>query len=343
MSADPLALVEPPDAAAEMERAVRALRMAPRVALACHLNPDPDAAGSMLGLGLFLRRRGKEVVCSWGNHPFNVPRWVAALAGESLLVDPASFPDAPETMVTLDAASLDRLGVLAPKAGRAKELIVLDHHRSNPGFGTISVVDPTASSTAEIVYRLTRSMGGDLPDDAAACLYAGIVSDTGRFQYESTTADTLLVAADLRTRRFDHARIGQALYEDRPLGFLRIAGVALDRLVHVPAAGLVWTYVTQADLSDASVAMSDTDDLIDVVRATRDADVACVLKQQRDGKFKVSLRSRGATDTGSVATSFGGGGHRLAAGYTSSLGLEETVERMVEALIASRRADGGDG
>src|SRR5205823_11642500 len=128
----------------------------------------------------------------------------------------------------------------------------------------------------------------------------------------------------------------QILFEDAPLAYLRVAGEALDRLTLVPEAGLVWTYLTQQDLERAGATMTDTEDLIDLVRMAREADVACVLKQQRDGRFKASLRSKGETDVGAVAQSFGGGGHRLAAGYTAGAGLEESVGLLTEALARVR-------
>jgi bifunctional oligoribonuclease and PAP phosphatase NrnA len=158
------------------------------------------------------------------------------------------------------------------------------------------------------------------------------VTDTGRFQYEATTPETLRVAAALREHEFDHAGLVQALYEDNGRGYLELVGVALQRITFVAEADLIWTYMTQADLSRAGVHPSETDDLIDVIRTDREADVAVLVKQQKDGRFKVSMRSRGAHDLAAVAASFGGGGHRLAAGYTSDRGPAGTIDAIVEAL-----------
>jgi bifunctional oligoribonuclease and PAP phosphatase NrnA len=316
----------------ELGRAANVLAEAPSVALACHVNPDPDALGSMLGLAGYLASGGTQVVCSWGNQPLARPRWLAALGGDGLIVEADDFPPEPAVMVALDTASPDRLGVLAANADRAGQMIVIDHHRTNPGFGSILLLDPEASSTAELVFRLLERMGGDIPDGAAACLYAGIVADTGRFQYEATSPETLRVAAELRKRPFDHARLAQMLFEDGSLGFIKVGGVAVERAVLVPSANLLWTYILQVDLARAGIEMGETDDMIDLIRTAREADVTCVIKQQRDGLFKVSLRSKGATDVGAVAQAFRGGGHRLAAGYTSELGLEDTVEALVAAL-----------
>jgi phosphoesterase RecJ-like protein len=325
-----------PEVVAALERAGEALRAARNVALACHVNPDPDAIGSMLGLALWLRSEGKEVVCSWGNNPLQRPRWLSVLPGSELIVDPQGFPARPEVMVALDTASPDRLGPLGANAEAAEQAIVIDHHRTNPGFGTIVVLDPDASSTSEMVFRLIRSAGGELTPEIAACLYAGIVTDTGRFQYESTSPETHRVAAELRSLDFDHTAIARALFEDISLAALRVSAIALDRVVHVPELSLAWTYVLQADLSVDGVEMSETDDLIDFVRVAREADATCVIKQQGDGNFKVSLRSKGLTDVGAVAKAFGGGGHRLAAGFTSHTGVAETVRQVEEALRSLR-------
>jgi phosphoesterase RecJ-like protein len=317
-----------------LRAAAEALREADAVALACHLNPDADALGSMLGLAAVLEARGTDTVVSYPNDPLDPPRWAALLPGSDRLVPAGAFPASPQVMVTCDCASFDRLGMLGTAAQAATQVIWIDHHRSNEGLGTIPVIDPAASSTCELVFRLVEAMGGGLTDDAAACLYAGLVTDTGRFQYEATTPATLRVAAALREHRFDHARLVQALYEDNRREYLGLVGTALGRLAFVPGADLVWTYVTQADLQATGVHPAETDDLIDVIRTDRDADVAVLVKQQKDGRFKVSMRSRGGHDLAAVAAGFGGGGHRLAAGYTSSVAPAETVATLVAALDA---------
>ncbi len=316
----------------DFARAAEVLLGGEEIALACHVNPDADALGSMLGLASYLEERGIHTVASFPNEPLDPPRWAAELPGVDRLVPPKAFPKAPPVMVTCDCAAFDRLAVLGPNSERARELIWIDHHRSNDGLGTIRLVDPAASSTCELVFRLIEVMGDGMSDDTAMCLYAGLVTDTGRFQYEATTPETLRVAAALREHDFDHARLAQALYEDNRMESIRLVGVALDRLAYEPAADLVWTYLTQGDLQGAGVAAAETDDLIDAIRSARDVDVAAVMKQQKDGRFKVSARSRGAHDLAAVASTFGGGGHRLAAGYTSQHGPAGTVERLVRAL-----------
>jgi bifunctional oligoribonuclease and PAP phosphatase NrnA len=325
------------------EAAGRALDEAAEVTLVCHVNPDADAMGSMLGLGTFLARRGKRVTAASPNRPGELPRWVEALPGRELLVAPGELPKQPPVLVTLDAADVNRLDGLAHLVDRAGTVICIDHHRTNPGFGTVNIVDHHASATAELVFRLIERMGGDLTPDVATCLYAGMVTDTGRFQFENASPEVLRIAARLRDEAFDHARLAQALYADGSVGYLRLLGRVLDRVALVPEANLVWTHVVRKDLDEARIPIQETDDLIDLVRTAREADVAAVLKEQVDGGFKVSLRSRGDTDVAAVAEGFGGGGHRLAAGYTSKASLEETRDRLVDALVGVNPATAAPG
>jgi phosphoesterase RecJ-like protein len=318
-----------------LTRAADVLRDAPAVVMACHVNPDADALGSMLALAHHLVARGTEVTCAFPNPPQDVPRWADLLPGHGLLVHPDAFPQAPAVMVTCDCASFDRLGQLGRAANAATELIWIDHHRSNDGRGTIRLVDPAASSTCELVASLIDAIGGAMTDASAVCLYAGLITDTGRFQYEAASPATLRLAARLREHPFDHARLSQALYEDNHAAYLTVASVVMARARLEPEADLVWTYVLWSDLERAGVGPADVDDLIDVVRTAREADVAALVKQQRDGRFKVSVRSRGAHDLSAVAAAFGGGGHRLAAGYTSEQGPAETIAALRAALAAA--------
>ena len=317
------------------QQAAAALSEATTVALVCHVNPDADALGSMLGLSNHLRGMGKRTICSFPNDPFEVPRWVEMLPGNEALVHPAEFPKDPAVMVSCDAASLDRLAMLGGAAVRARTLIWIDHHVTNEGLGSIPLIDPRASSTCELVWRLVMETGIEASIETATCIYAGLVTDTGRFQFEAVRPDTLRLAAELREFPFDHARLVQALYEDNRVPYLKLLGRALERIRLEPEADLVWSYLTRADLDGADVHPTETDDLIDVIRTAREADVAAVIKQQRDGRFKVSMRSRGRHDVATVAAAFGGGGHRLAAGYTSRHGLADTVERLKTALAGA--------
>lgn len=315
--------------------AVDALDRAPQVALSCHVGPDGDALGSMLALAIALRQRGKSVVCSWGSEPFSVPRPYAFIPGQDLLSAPEDYPAAPGTMITFDAGSFERFGTLEPNARAASTLVVVDHHASNDNFGHINLVDPAAAASAVIVYGLLDRMGHEVDADIATCLYTGLVTDTGRFQFANTTPVVHTIAADLIARGAPHVSITEAVYNTHRVGFLTLAATALSRLHVRDDVQLAWTWVTHEDLADNDVEMEDIEALIDLVRTVEGAEVAAVLKQQSDGRYRVSMRARGTANVGRVAEGFGGGGHALAAGYTAEVREPEAI---IDAIAVALQA-----
>ena len=317
------------------DEALAVIDGAEEIALSCHEGPDGDALGSMLALAIALEQRGVRTTSSWGSERFSVPRQYSFLPRLDLVSQPAAFPAMPGVLVTFDAGSFERFGTLEPNARAAKTLVVVDHHASNDHFGHINLVDPNAAASAVIVYDLLRAMGHSIDGDIATCLYTGLVTDTGRFQYANTTPRVHNIAADLIERGAPHVKITEVVYNTHPVGFLRLASVALSRLRIRGDASLAWSWVTTEDLAKSGVEMEDIEALIDLVRTADVADVAAVLKQQADGRYRVSMRSKGGANVGAVCTSFGGGGHALAAGFTAT-GTDP--ERIVDDVAAALRA-----
>ncbi|GAA0842251.1 bifunctional oligoribonuclease/PAP phosphatase NrnA [Streptosporangium amethystogenes subsp. fukuiense] len=311
----------------DWDRAVELISAADEVALACHVSPDGDALGSTLAVGLALRAAGKRVTASFGDRSFQVPRLLRFLPGQDLLTDPAHYPAVPEVMVTFDVPTVERLGTLAGNAVRARELIVLDHHPSNTGFGTLNLIDPAAAATAVLAEELIRRLG--LPIDAAiaTCLYVGLVTDTGSFRHSSTTPRAHAMAARLVACGPDPEQIARELWDRSPFGYLKVLGAALERVRLEPevGGGLVWTFVTRADRAAHGLPYDEVEGIIDVVRRTNEADVAAILKEDDEGAWQVSTRSKGGVDVSRVCAELGGGGHAKAAGFTSHLPVEETI------------------
>lgn len=314
-------------------RAVTALNSAEKLVLACHIGPDGDALGSMLGLGMAARGAGKQVVASFGT-PFVVPETYRFL-NTDLLVPPSEVPESPEVMATFDAGSADRLGELAGAAERAGTLIVIDHHVTNVGFGHINLIDAEAAATAEMVVTLLDHLDWPVDGDVAAALLTGLVTDTGRFQYSNTTPQTLRAAARMVEAGAQPEVIGQHVYEETPFGYLHAAGAVLSRAQLDPERRLVWSVLTKEDMKAAGIAHTDTDPLIDAVRTARESDVALLIKEVDRGKVKASLRSRGRVDVGAIAVELGGGGHHNAAGFTfegSAAGAVEAVRSRLDTV-----------
>jgi bifunctional oligoribonuclease and PAP phosphatase NrnA len=312
-----------------LDQAASALEGADSVALACHVNPDGDALGALLGLSLALNQLGKETVASWGDSPVKVPLAYSFLPGADTLVQPEAVPVL-DVFVALDCGAADRLGTLEAVARSTPVLINIDHHPGNDNFGHHNIVVTAASSTSELVAGLLRTMGASIDRDVATCLYTGIVTDTGRFSYRNTTPPTLRLAADLLEVGVDAPAIAQEVFEAAPFGYLKLAGRVLDRAALVSDAGLIYSWIERKDLDTSGLTLEDTGDLIELIRATRDAEVAALLKEQDDGTWRVSVRSRGRS-IGEIARQRGGGGHDLAAGYTVK-DRETAIEDLQQAL-----------
>jgi phosphoesterase RecJ-like protein len=303
---------------------------AAQVALACHVVPDGDALGSMLALHHVLRAGGRDSVAAFAGLQVTGPHY-RELPGLELLSDPHHYPAEPEVMVTLDCGSMGRLGDLAVNAKAAKELVVIDHHVSNTRYGSIHLVDPNAAASAVVVARLIDALGLPLNRDAAVCLYAGLVCDTGRFQYESTTTEAFDLARRLLEFDVPVARLNRVLFEEHRLAYLRLVGAVLSRAEMVPDKSFIWAAVDEADLAEYDVTVEETEGLIDFLRQAKEAEVSCVLKAV-EGHVRVSLRSLGHVDVSAVATLFGGGGHRFAAGFTTTDPVPRVVETILQAL-----------
>jgi bifunctional oligoribonuclease and PAP phosphatase NrnA len=319
------------DCHAALERAAKAIDSAERVTLFCHVNPDGDALGSMLAMHHALRAAGRESVASFPS-PFAIAPHYRDLPGLDLLTSPAELSADPGVVVTFDCGALARLGDLAPVAEAAGELIVVDHHVSNERYGTINVIDAHAAASGVVVRELIRALDLPVTRDVAFCLYVALVCDTGRFQYETTTPEVFALAGELLEFDLPVSSLSRTLFEEHSFAYLALLGECLARMQLVREQSFVWTAVTQEQLQRHGVTMDEVEGLIDIVRRTAEADVACVLKEDGDGAVRVSLRSVGATDVQRIAAAHGGGGHRFAAGFTSDVGVEDTVARIRASL-----------
>jgi phosphoesterase RecJ-like protein len=310
------------------------------VGLACHVEPDGDALGSLLALHHLCLAHGRTSVASWPE-PFVVAPHYTFLPGLDVCTKPADFPDEPDVMVTFDCGSLARLHELAAPARRAAErgrLIVLDHHRTNDCYGAVNVVDPDAAATAVVVRRLAERLGWPLTRDAALCLYTGLVTDTGRFQYDATSPEVFRLAAELAAFGLPIPSMSRQLFEEHRFEYLQLISTCLARAELDRGLGLVATWVTDDDLSVHGVTIQETEGLIDLVRRAKEADVACVLKETPAG-VRVSLRSVGTVDVSAIALRFGGGGHAFASGFTAP-GPVDAVLADVRSSLAELRGQG---
>ncbi|MEV5539552.1 DHH family phosphoesterase [Saccharopolyspora shandongensis] len=315
--------------------AARKLSEASDVTLFAHINPDADALGSALALGRALRRRGCAVRVSFGM-PELPPFSLRDLDGDDLVVPPDEVPAAPPVLVVCDTGSLQRLGKLADRVGATiaagGDVIVIDHHVSNTRYGTLHLVDEHAEATVMIVLRLLDELGAELDLPTARCLYAGLVTDTRSFRHAS--AATHRAAARLLEAGVDPEATTRPLLDTHPFAWMNMLSEVLGeaRLEPTAAQGLGFVHATVRLAHSDGLRSEDVDSVIDVVRTTSEAEVAAVLKETAPEHWSVSLRSDSRVDVGHAAAACGGGGHRLASGFTAQGPAEEIIAAMRKAL-----------
>ncbi|GBE66927.1 bifunctional oligoribonuclease and PAP phosphatase NrnA [Mycobacterium sp. MFM001] len=311
--------------------AAEMLSAAATVGVVCHVYPDADTIGAGLALALVLDQCGKDVQVSFAA-PATLPESLQSLPGGRLLVDPDAFRRDVDLVVTVDIPSVNRLGGLADLAAGGQELLVVDHHASNQLFGTANFVDPSADSTTMLVAELLDAWGKPIDIEVAHCLYAGLTTDTGSFRWASARAHRL--AARLVELGVDNAAISRALLDTHPFAWLMMLSRVLGSAQLVPDAvgglGLVYAVVDHREWLDSRP--EEVESVVDIVRTTAQAEVAAVFKEVAPQQWTVSMRAKSAVDLAAVASTFGGGGHRLAAGYSITGSADDVVTRLRAAL-----------
>ncbi|MGH3885058.1 MAG: DHH family phosphoesterase [Pseudonocardiaceae bacterium] len=319
------------DPESELRAAVELIRGARDVTLVAHVQPDADALGSALALGLALHRRGVTVRVTFGELA-DAPESLRGLDVAGLLVPPDEVPAQPELLVALDTANSDRLGCLSDRVDTSGAVLVIDHHVTNGRFGTHHVVDVSAEATAVLVLRLLDALDVPLDEPIARCLYAGLVTDTSCFRRAAPS--THVIAGRLLSAGVDPNATTRELLDTHPFGWLAMLGTVLGRAQLEPASaqglGLVHTTVRLADA--AGLRSEEVESVVDLVRTTSEAEVAAVLKEVGPDGWSVSLRAKQRLDVSAAAAELGGGGHRLAAGFRANGTAEDVLDALRTAL-----------
>ncbi len=318
------------------EALVERLKASHHVLLTSHANPDGDAIGSSLAAARLLRQLGKAATV-WLRDP--VPRLYSALPdSESIHVGsepPAKFPEIFDVVVVMECPSLDRSGLEAALGDLP--LINIDHHLGNEVYGIVNWVDTAAPAVGEMVFRLARAMNLAIDPDTANALYLTLVTDTGGFRFSNTTAAAFDAAAALVREGASPETISKWLYESQPESVLRLVGEVL-RTLEVHDEGRIATAWMTHEMAERSGAQpGDAEGLIDYPRSIAGVETVAMFKEIEDGKFKVSLRSRGTVNVERVARRFGGGGHQNAAGFLSTQSRNEIFGETVDSLAAAIR------
>jgi bifunctional oligoribonuclease and PAP phosphatase NrnA len=306
------------------------LDAAQTVSVVCHVYPDADTLGAGLALALELERVGKAVEVGFAA-PSALPESLQTLPGIELLVAAKDMRRDPDLVVTVDIPSVNRLGALQALAAPGHQVLVIDHHASNELFGTANYVDASADSTTMLVADLLDAWGKPIDLRIAHCLYAGLTTDTGSFRWASPRAHRL--AARLVELGVDNAAVSRALMDSHPFAWLPMLARVLSsaQLSRAAVGGRGFVYAVVGHEEWANARPEEVESIVDIVRTTQQAEVAAVFKEIEPQRWSVSMRAK-SFDLAAVASSFGGGGHRLAAGY-SATGPADVVVKALEAAL----------
>ncbi len=322
------------------EEVLTRLKTAKNVVISTHRNPDGDAVGSALGLYHALGQMGIE---SKVVMPDSFPSFYAWMHGSEI---PVLFnKDADNATATLNGADflfhldyngLDRTGQAMGEVLQSLKAyqVMIDHHQEPEPVADVMYCDPTASSTAELVYDFLKELGAleSINRASAECLFAGIITDTGSFKYSSTSKHTLDVAADLIDRGVETSRVHELIYDHNSEHRLRLLGFALSKMVVYADLGVAYIVLSQVELRDHNYQKGDAEGLVNYPLSI-DGIHFSILVTERDGEIHFSFRSQGDFDVNAFArTHFNGGGHKNAAGGSYSGRLEDGIRRLEDAI-----------
>ncbi len=305
-----------------MKTLLAALKKAENAVILPHKSADGDAISSALSLGMLLERWGIPVVICL-EEPVRCD--LAFLGGKfAVLGDAVSVP---HTAIAVDCGDAMRLGSRLPLFEGAKVKLVIDHHVTNEGFGDISVIDPAAAATAEIIATL-YNLAGEPFGDAASPLYTGLVTDTGGFRFSNTTPKTLRTAAQLMEEGAESGKICLAVFEQNPLEKIRLEAKALNDMTICHDGKTAVATVSEALLSETGASDEDTSHISGLLRGIRGVETG-VLLREKDGQIKISMRTNTELDAAAFCKTLGGGGHARAAGASVEGSLSEWKEKII--------------
>ena len=312
-----------------IDRILDGIRDSRTICVTGHVRPDGDCVGSQLGLTFALRNEGKRVVC-WNEDP--IPQKYVFLDPDRIFQKPKRGSKF-DCVIATDAASFERLGAVAPCITQRKLFINIDHHESNTRYADINWVSAREPSSGELLVRLMKIAKWPITKPIADCLFTAVSTDTGSFQYASTRPSTYQVAGELVRRGADLAKIGDEVYQSYPLSRVKLLRHVYSHFHLTHQDQIAYFWLKKADYARTGAESSDSEGLIDHIRAIAPVVVACVFEEIEPGMTRISLRSKSdKVNVNEIAAQFGGGGHPAAAGARIA-GQALSVQRKVIAAI----------
>ena len=306
-----------------------AIGKAQTIALCCHVSPDGDAVGSTLALRLGLEKLGKQVTCFCQD---KVPDNLRMLRGADEFLAPEKAQGRFDLLIAIDVADQRRMGRCACLLDMADATAQIDHHGTNPGYMQENAIDAASPSSALLIRALLGILGVALDREIAMCLYAGMSTDTGNFAFSSTNAETFEVMGELMEAGLPLNDMHRALFRERSMPQILLLAKALGSLQFHREGRISLMHLSRQDMLDCHALPEHADAIVNFGLDVTGVKLAALLRESPDGTVKCSLRAIDGGAVDGVAASFGGGGHRLAAGCTMSGPLEDAMARMLSAL-----------
>ena len=313
----------------QQDEVLSAVLSAGSVLLFGHVSPDGDTLGSVLALKLRLQRMGKKVQAMIDGF---VPSYLAFLPGAEQLLGPQSSLEPFDLALAVDVASADRLGKCEELFCTAEKTAVIDHHGTNPGYAQINMIDGSAPASAILVHRLFQQMDMPLTREEAICLYTALSTDTGNFIYDSTNAESFAMMSALMDAGLPLADYSRMLFRQKEEPHVRLLAEALPSLRVLADGKIAGLRLSLAQMEKAHANGGHTEGIVSYAIDLEGVGMAYFAREIEGGKVKVSLRALSPYAVDQIAARFGGGGHRLAAGVTLSMSLDEAVETIEKAL-----------
>src|SRR6202165_3220741 len=307
-----------------LKEVLKQIEQRSRFLLTSHARPDGDAIGSALGCCQILRSMGKEaeVVLRDG-----VPRIYQPLPYADDVVQTERVNGDYDAVIILECDSIERTRL---QGLENQFLINIDHHLSGRPFAHVNWIDPNAVATAEMVYRLAREAGVKISPDIANCMYTAVLTDTGSFMFAGTNEHTFALARELVLAGADPAHCARNVYFGHSTAKMRLLGAALSDLHR--EGPLAWISVTQEQMLGCHAKEEDCEGLVNYALSMQGVEVALFFRELPDGRFRVSLRSKGQLDVAAIAERMGGGGHQCASGCALDGPLQAATARILAEL-----------
>jgi len=313
----------------EIKKFLEVIEKKQNFAILVHRYPEGDAIGSQIALGLILKQLNKDVdMLNFDPIPWQFE----FLDGSEMIKVKTAFDKDYDVGIILDSSDFYRTDYSDDDRAKIKTLVNIDHHLSNQYFGDINIVDPDASSTGEVIYKLSKKLNSEITSKIALNIYTAIVTDTGSFRYSNTSSNTLKIASKLVDKGIDVAWANENLFEIGTIGKIKLWGKALSDIELTSNNSIAILTVTQQMLEQFNAEFSDTENLINYGLSIIGVEVSLLFKELDKNKYKVSFRSKGKISVAKVAETFDGGGHFRAAGCKIKGSFEEVKSQVIDVV-----------